>query len=139
MKRFVGGLLGAFFDLRIVIGVCGILLSIVMHELFHLILHWGEITTIHLLPNPATVVEILFVPTFSYNLLAEEVCAYGITALTITLTAMLIHDINDQRDHRSVEQIILAKESDTKATRDRQLHQLRMALGINSTSTTTKL
>lgn len=130
MKRIVGGLLGAFFDIRVIIGVCGIALSILMHELFHLIMHWSEITSVHLLPNSHAIIEILFVPAHSYDLILEELFAYGITALTITLTATLIHDVNDQRDTRSVEQIIIPQHhQNATAHMSRQLH---IALGLDT-------
>lgn len=130
MKRFIGGLLGALFDVRVVIAIAGILLSIVMHELFHVILHWGEITSVHILANSQAIVEIAFIPTHDYNLLVEELCAYGIMALTLLLTCALIHDINDQRDTRSVAHIILSRDpSDTLSPS--LIRQLRLTLGVD--------
>lgn len=135
MKRYFGGLLGAFFDTRVLIVACGIILSIIMHELFHVIMHWGEITSIHLLPNSSAIVEIVFTPVHNYDLLIEELCAYGVTALTIMLTIALVHDINDSRDNRSVEQIIMARHyTDHHANTDRadQLRLLRLTLGTGT-------
>lgn len=103
------GLLGAFFDIRIVVGAGGILLSVILHELFHIIMHWQEITAIALFPSTYAIVKITFTPAHHYDLILEEALAYTITAITLVFTAMLLHDIRDQRDTRSTAQIIMAK------------------------------
>lgn len=137
MNRFIGGLLRALFDLRVIIGVCGVILSIVMHELFHIIMHCSEITDINLFPNSHAIVEILFASTSEYDLAIEEALAYVITAVTMVLTVMLIHDVNDLRDNRSVEQIIMARSytgRNTDADKIRAQHQLSVVLGVKAAS-----
>ena len=32
------------------IGLIGFVLSIVLHELFHVLMHWGHVTAIHIFP-----------------------------------------------------------------------------------------
>lgn len=111
MKRLFGGLARALFDVRVVVALAGTVLSIVMHEILHIILHWGEITSIHLFSNPRSIVEIIFTPAHDYNLFIEEICAYAVSGLTLLLTAMLIHDLHDQQDTRTVGEIVLGEHS----------------------------
>lgn len=123
----------ALFDLRVIVGVCGVVLSVVMHELFHIIVHWGEVTDVNLFPDSHAIVEVLFVPSAEYDLVVEEALAYMITMATIVLTAMLIHDIDDLRDNRSVEQIIMAKDYSSHNTNLEQreaIEQLSAILGV---------
>lgn len=123
----------ALFDLRVIVGVCGVVLSVVMHELFHIIVHWGEVTDVNLFPDSHAIVEVLFVPSAEYDLVVEEALAYMITMATIVLTAMLIHDIDDLHDNRSVEQIIMAKDYSSHNTNLEQreaIEQLSAILGV---------
>lgn len=136
MKKLTGGFLGTLFDTRVVISICGLVLSVIMHEVFHIIMHWHEIASIALFPSPSAIVEITFTPTHTYDLIAEEALAYIITIITLVATAMLVHDINDQRDTRSVEQIIMTKEYSrlsTETDKIRALRQLSLALGLTTT------
>ena len=127
----------ALFDLRVIVGACGVVLSVVMHELFHIIVHWGEVTDVNLFPDSHAIVEVLFVPSAEYDLVVEEALAYMITMATIVLTAMLIHDIDDLRDNRSVEQIIMAKDYSSHNTNLEQreaIEQLSAILGVATAS-----
>lgn len=97
MKKCWRKLVRASLRLEIIIGVCGVILSVAMHELYHIVVHFGEIDAIHIFPDTQAIVEVLFTPTQHYNLAAEEAVAYTITMLTLILTAMLISDVHDAR------------------------------------------
>lgn len=101
MKEFAWGIPRAFFDLRVIVGIIGIVLSIATHELFHILIHLGEIDTITIFPDSHAIVEIIFTPNRQYNLAVEEGIAYAITMITLILTAMLISDISDARAERT--------------------------------------
>lgn len=110
MKKFGRKLGGAFFDLKVIVATSGILLSIAAHELFHIIIHWGEIESMHLFPDRAAIFEIIFTPSTTYDLVLEEGIAYTITIVTLILTAMLIGDIHDARDTKNTHQTIFGKD-----------------------------
>lgn len=132
MKEFTQRFLGAVLDLRVIVGICGILLSIAAHELFHIIVHWGEIDSVHIFPDTQAIVEVIFTPSTEYSLVVEEAFAYLITMVTLILTAMLIGDIHDARDERSVREAVLTPEGDSSPDFDEQAHLGRL-LGISTT------
>lgn len=116
MDRIVKKISNVFLDIRVVVVICGVILSIVMHELFHIIIHWDEILKVGLFPDRQTIFEVLFVPTANDDIVVEEIIAYAITMTTLVITAMLINDINELRDKRSVSQIIM-KDKNNKSSK----------------------
>lgn len=128
MKEFIRRGAEVLLDLRLIVGICGILLSIAAHELFHIIVHWGEINSIHIFPDSQAIVEVVFTPTAEYDLVAEEAIAYTITMVTLLLTAMLIGDIHDAYDEKTVEQTFLDNTC-TDTERQRSLNHLARLLG----------
>ena len=110
MRKYARRMSGVVFDLRVIVGLCGIILSVVAHELLHIMMHMGEIESVHLLPDSRTIVEVIFMPTTSYDLVAEEAVAYGVTMFTMILTAKLIGDINDNRDEETPLRVVLEKD-----------------------------
>lgn len=130
MKEFVRKSSAVLFDLRVVIGVCGIILSVVVHELFHIIVHWGEIRSISLFPDSHAIFEVTFSPSTEYDLVIEEALAYTITMVTLVLTALLVGEVHDVRDKKTVKQIILP--GDQAAQTERELDHLAMLLGVQT-------
>ena len=120
MKELAQRLVGAIFNLKVAVGICGVLLSIGAHELFHIMVHFGEIDSIHLFPDTQAIVEILFTPSADYNLPIEETIAYIITMITLILTAMLIGDIHDLREQKTVGQTILDNNFQVTTREDEQ-------------------
>lgn len=112
MKEFAGRVFGFWLDARVVVGVIGVILSVVMHEVFHVFMHLGEIRGINLFPDKASIVEIVFMPTAEYDLAFEEALAYTITMITLILTAMLVSEIHDSRDERTVGEVMGADVAD---------------------------
>ncbi len=68
-----------------------------------------------------------------YDLAVEEGIAYTVTMITLILTSILISDVNDARDKRSVQQILFSKDttkSYSDAQKKRRRDRLAEALGI---------
>lgn len=66
--------------------IIGVFLSVLLHELTHVLLHIGEISKVALLPNPFTIVELTLTSPEHYDLAGEELLAYLVSALTIIIT-----------------------------------------------------
>lgn len=116
-----------------IVGISGVILSVIMHELFHVFMHMGDIQDINVFPDSHAIVEVLFVPTTDYDLVIEEAMAYGVTMITLILTAMLIGDIHDARDKRTIQQIMFTETFGMDAPRaeqERSLDQLGTLLGL---------
>lgn len=123
-------------DPRVLVGLGGIILSVVMHELFHAVMHWGDIREVGLFPDRHAIVEIIFEPSTMYDLAVEEGIAYTVTMATLILTAMLVSDIHEARDTRSVQQIILSKDANSgysEAQKKKSLDRLARLLGVKTT------
>lgn len=137
MRKYARNISGVVLDLRVIVGLCGIILSIVAHELFHIMMHVGEIESIHLMPDSRTIAEVIFTPTASYDLVVEEAIAYGVTMFTMILTAKLIGDINDARNEDTPLRAIFEKEFNDcyslEDTNEASLHLCRI-LGIEPTA-----
>lgn len=126
---------GVVFDLRVIVGLLGIILSVLVHELFHIIVHWGEIDSIHIFPDSGAIVEMIFTPRATYDLVVEEAFAYTITMVTLILTAMLIGDINDAKNESMAPQTVIAKDFGdcyTPGEEDKAIEQLSGLLGIQN-------
>lgn len=124
------------FDARIIVGIIGVMLSIVLHEAFHIILHIGEIQSFSIFPDHNALVSIFFVPsTGDVDLAFEEATAYLITIITLVLTVMLINDIHEARDKRSVEQILfpnIARSKNSRSQNKKSSDSLAKLLGIKN-------
>lgn len=102
----------AQLGITVCIGLFGLLMSVVLHELFHVIVHWGHITAIHLLPGPYTLVAIESIGPAGYDTTYEEAAAYTVTLLTMLVTMMCISMINDARDKRTSAQLLFPRNRD---------------------------
>lgn len=131
-------MVGAILNLKILVALCGILLSVAAHELFHVIVHWGEINTIHILPDSQAIVEVIFTPSTDYDLPIEEALAYTITMVTLILTAMLIGDIHDERNESASWQTIFERDvsGDCQADAEKNFEQLATLLGLAAATPT---
>lgn len=127
MKRFVNGMRWgrkALFDLRTVITVVGLLMSVVLHELFHIIVHWGHIVRIQIFPDSGAIMEVTSLTQKGYDPQVEEGIAYLITMVTMLITAALVFTIHDKRDTRSFTQTVFPKNTDMQSLSRRELLQL---------------
>ncbi len=116
--------------MRTLIGILGAILSIVLHELFHIIVHWGDIVSIILFPNARTIVEINSLSTHQYNTDLEELLAYSITIATLLVTTIIICRIHDKKDSRSFSKTLLPKSSSMHDLTDTQLIELAYKTGV---------
>lgn len=90
----------------ILIGLLGLTLSLVLHELFHIFMHWGSVRHVNFFPHLGALVEVDVALAPGYDLEGEEVAAYCITLLTILVTVAIIFMIGDSEDKRSSGQIL---------------------------------
>jgi len=137
MNKVIHTILRLSIDPRVIVGLIGFTLSIVTHELLHVVMHLGEIDRIGIFPDRHAIVEIIFQPSTVYNLAVEEGIAYTVTMVTLILTAMLIGDINEMRDTRSVQQILFSKSTDnhsSSAHKKRSNDRLSLLLGVKPTA-----
>ena len=109
---------------KILVGVLGVTLSVVLHELFHILMHWSYITRVVFFPTLGTVVQIDTALPPGYDLDGEEIVAYFITLLTILLTFAIVLRIHDSEDKRSPGQIIFPNDSDMQKLNPTELLDL---------------
>lgn len=99
-------------DRRVVIGLAGLFLGVMLHELFHIFMHWNDIVSVGLFARPSSIAEVIVLAPHGYDLEGEEIAAYAITLLTVLLTAVIVCKIHDNQDQRSFSQTFLTKNSD---------------------------
>lgn len=92
--------------LRILVGTIGLFLSVALHELFHIVVHWQDIRHIDFFPTPWSMVRIDAVIPEGYDLAGEEMAAYGITLFVVFLTALILFKMKDSEDKRSSGEIL---------------------------------
>jgi hypothetical protein len=97
---------GNYLWAKICIGIIGLILSIVLHELFHVLVHWGDVSGYTLFSRHGAVVELLVWAPEGYDLHGEEMFAYAITLATILLTVVIIFRLHDATDDRTAAQIL---------------------------------
>ncbi len=97
----------------LLVAIIGSLLSITLHELLHIVLHWGQITGVEVFPNFYTVAEVVIDVPDGYDLAAEEFLAYMVSAVVLLATAGAITRIYDSGDTRTVQQILFPDEKQT--------------------------
>ncbi|MGB4762376.1 MAG: hypothetical protein WBP12_03395 [Candidatus Saccharimonas sp.] len=96
---------------KVGIVVIGLILSVVLHELFHIFMHWGEITRISFFQGDS-VAEIIVLEHRDNDIEGEELAAYLITLLVMIVTVMTVYKISDASDNRSAQQIIFGSGND---------------------------
>ncbi len=99
--------------LKVGIGLVGLLMSIVLHELFHIAMHWGEITRIDILPDRYTLAQVIVELPQGENLIWEETMAYGITLLVMVATVILIGRVHDKADDKSFSELLFPGDPDS--------------------------
>lgn len=112
------------FDSRLYVALIGLFLSIALHELFHIVMHWNTIVSIKILPNIYTLVEVNSTSPHHYDTSLEELIAYSITLVVLLITAITIGRINDSKDTRSFSETLLPKNSDIRNLSEAELLDL---------------
>jgi len=83
--------------ISVIITIIGLTLSIALHELLHIILHWDKITNISFFSGDY-IVRITATTPNNYNVMAEEIVAYSITACVVAITVLIVHYINKKKN-----------------------------------------
>lgn len=134
-KRKLNAKPKSYLGIKIVVGLIGLVLSILAHELYHILMHWPYVTHIGLFPNHSAIVEILVWMPYGYDLEGEEIVAYLITLLIMLITVMIIGGIHDATDDRSSSQILFPKDKDMQKLSPAQMMALA---GMDYTQSTTR-
>ncbi len=99
------------------VALIGGLLSVALHELTHIALHWGQITGLAVFPNFYTVAQVIIEIPDGYDLAGEEFLAYMVSAVVLLATAGAITRIYDSGDTRTVQQILFPNEKPPTAAK----------------------
>lgn len=97
---------------QILVGLIGAILSLALHELFHILMHWGHITHVYFFPSPGTIIELGVNLPPDYDIDGEEMVAYMITFIVVLITILIIFKIQDSEDSRSAAQILFPKDKE---------------------------
>lgn len=97
--------------IEILIAIVGFLLSIALHELLHIVLHWHQIVGLRFFPNIYTVTEVVVSLPEQYDLATEEFIGYTITAGVLIITAIIIVKVHDKNDTRTARQILFPNQA----------------------------
>lgn len=110
--------------LRILVGAIGLFLSVALHELFHIVMHWQDIRHIDFFPTPWSMVQIDAVIPEGYDLAGEEMAAYGITLFVVFITALIIFKMKDSEDKRSSGEILFPDDDKMQHLKPSQMLEL---------------
>lgn len=89
------------FDARVLYMLGGIFMSVVAHELFHVLMHLGDIHSAELFPDAHAIFSMSHNVMSSRQLMAEESVAYVISAVVILITVIDVFAIHDSRSNHS--------------------------------------
>ncbi len=94
------------FDTRVLYLLVGITLSILAHELIHVLMHLGAIHSVHFFPDSSTIIalNVDFIAADSLN--TEEIIAYTIMVIVQFITIIDVLAVHDSRDGKSAEQLL---------------------------------
>jgi hypothetical protein len=114
-----------YLGIKVVIGLIGLTLSIILHELFHVLMHLDQIPHIGLFPgHSGAIVEILVQLPQGYDLEGEEIVAYTITLLVMLATVMIIFKIHDHTDERTSAEILFPYDKEMQKMSPEELLKL---------------
>lgn len=102
----------------------GVVLGFVLHELFHVIVHWGSIESIAFMPTAHALVQITATADAGHSVLVEELIAYGITLFVFVLTFIVLARRQDAFDSRSLKATVLPKKSPLRNLSEKDLREL---------------
>lgn len=67
----------------------GLVLSVVLHECLHMLLHLGHIQRIELLPGNGNIFQVVATTPVGYNVMIEELFAYLVTVVVLLATVYI--------------------------------------------------
>lgn len=121
---------GRSTGLKIVVGLYGMVFSVLLHELLHVLMHWGQVTHVSILPGNGAIAEIAATMPAGYDVAGEEMAAYMITLVTILITVAIICKIHDKTDRRSGRQLLEGNEPELQALNTAELFKLAQRIGV---------
>ena len=95
--KYLSALFRRLTDIRVIYALTGIVLSVVAHELFHILMHFGNITKIEFFPDFYSVLTITSNVPPGYDFVAEEFVAYAITLIILLITCIDVAAIHDSK------------------------------------------
>lgn len=120
----------ALFLSQAIVACIGVGLSVVLHELFHVAMHWGSIESVHLFTSSGALVQIISHTQPGYNVNGEEAIAYTISFATLVITAVSIAAIHDAYDRRSFSQTVFHRSSPLHSIDKDELFALAARLNL---------
>ena len=110
---------------EVLVGLIGLVLGVILHEAFHIVLHWDQIPHIGLFPtHSGAIAQIQVWLPPGYDLEGEETAAYLITLAVWIITIMIIYKIHDAEDRRSAAQILFPDDKDLQKMPPNELLKL---------------
>ena len=103
------------YDIRVLYALAGLLLSIFAHELVHVLVHFGDINAVHILPNLSTIVALNLDSAQGYDLNSEELVAYAASGLVQLITIVDVFAIHDSHSRKPIEKLIFKDEDISEA------------------------
>ena len=113
-----------FFNAKIIVALCGGFLSVALHELFHIVVHWGHITEIEVFSHHAAIVTITSRTSENYNVIIEEMIAYAITLITALITILILYRMYDIKDSRSFVATVFPRDKAMQQLSPEELYEL---------------
>lgn len=99
-------------DIRVIYAVCGIILSVVAHELVHICMHLDNLVSFHLFPDLYTIAAVVSSAPVGYNVIAEEGIAYAVSTVILCVTFIDIVAIHDSKSRTTAVETVLPDGSD---------------------------
>ena len=96
--------------LRLGVWMLGLSMSVILHEAFHIVMHWGDIAGIGVFPNGEAIVEIILASSHTYDLQLEETIAYVITLLVILATMVVADRVAGPTTEKSARELLFPRE-----------------------------
>lgn len=127
MERFIWAVrvvLKYTLDIRILYLLAGLILSVVAHEMVHILLHLGGIQSVHFFPDYRTIVAINVNYVDGYSVDKEEVLAYIVTVLVQFVTIIDVLAIHDSRNKKTAGQVLFGSSNDMSEREKAVLLQL---------------
>jgi hypothetical protein len=95
--------------IKLMIGLGGLVTSILFHELVHVAIHWGNIQSISFFSNEHSIVEIVAVAPVGYPVALEELLAYSVSGAVIVATAVYMRAFADKKSTKTFRQSLLPR------------------------------
>lgn len=118
------GISGNEIATQILVALLGFILSLVLHEAFHIAMHWQYIQHISLFPPGGVIARVDVALPPGYDLEAEEMVAYGITMIVMIITIIIMYKIRDTNDTRSAGEMLFPKQKDMQKLSPSQMLKL---------------